>query len=207
MQLPRATPSEAQPASLKSTVLVDESVSLIHAPMGSDGAQSTCDVITGQFRVTKAGELCPECGKRHSSMPDMKVPALTNCTGVEVGHTFLLGRKYSEVLNARFTDEHNKTVVSEMGCFGLGVTRILSTIIETSHDKYDHYAVCPSRPWLLQGRNCLAHGNCPVSRLHCGVERAVEEKSRCIFSCGVLVMLTAKNRVQCSPCGARRGTV
>ena len=135
--MPHALPSEASPTSTKPTLLIDDGVSLTHAPDTHHGTEESaqCEIVTGQFRVTKAGELCPECGKRHSAILDMKSPALTNCTGVEVGHTFLLGRKYSEVLNARFTDEHNKTVVSEMGCFGLGVTRILSTIIETSNDK------------------------------------------------------------------------
>jgi prolyl-tRNA synthetase len=54
--------------------------------------------------------------------------------GIEVGHVFKLGTKYSDALKAKFLDEKGKEHSVIMGCYGIGVTRILSALIETSHD-------------------------------------------------------------------------
>jgi prolyl-tRNA synthetase len=54
--------------------------------------------------------------------------------GIEVGHVFYLGTKYSRAMNATFLDEAGKPQVMEMGCYGIGVTRILGAAIEQSHD-------------------------------------------------------------------------
>jgi prolyl-tRNA synthetase len=54
--------------------------------------------------------------------------------GIEVGHVFYLGTKYSKAMNATFLDESGKPQVMEMGCYGIGVTRILGAAIEQSHD-------------------------------------------------------------------------
>ncbi|KAI1892004.1 hypothetical protein AGOR_G00149530 [Albula goreensis] len=63
---------------------------------------------------------CPQCHKG----------TLTESKGIEVGHTFYLGTKYSHIFNATFSNPQSKPVVAEMGCFGLGVTRILAAAIE-----------------------------------------------------------------------------
>lgn len=55
--------------------------------------------------------------------------------GIEVGHVFYLGTKYSEALNATFLDENGKPKVLEMGCYGIGVTRLLGAAIEQGHDE------------------------------------------------------------------------
>ncbi|NXI58480.1 SYPM protein, partial [Chloroceryle aenea] len=62
---------------------------------------------------------CPTCGEK-----------LTQTKGIEVGHTFYLGTKYSSVSNAVFYSPENKPQLAEMGCYGLGVTRILAASIE-----------------------------------------------------------------------------
>ncbi|XP_009976951.1 PREDICTED: probable proline--tRNA ligase, mitochondrial, partial [Tauraco erythrolophus] len=62
---------------------------------------------------------CPTCGEK-----------LTQTRGIEVGHTFYLGTKYSSVSNAVFYSPDNKPQLAEMGCYGLGVTRILAASIE-----------------------------------------------------------------------------
>ncbi|NWU95369.1 SYPM protein, partial [Upupa epops] len=62
---------------------------------------------------------CPTCGEK-----------LTQTRGIEVGHTFYLGTKYSSVSNAVFYSPENKPQLAEMGCYGLGVTRILAASIE-----------------------------------------------------------------------------
>ena len=54
--------------------------------------------------------------------------------GIEVGHVFYLGTKYSKAMNATFLDETGKPALMEMGCYGIGVTRILGAAIEQSHD-------------------------------------------------------------------------
>jgi prolyl-tRNA synthetase len=54
--------------------------------------------------------------------------------GIEVGHIFQLGRKYSTVLNATVLDEQGKAVVMSMGCYGIGVTRVVAAAIEQNHD-------------------------------------------------------------------------
>jgi prolyl-tRNA synthetase len=55
--------------------------------------------------------------------------------GIEVGHVFYLGTKYSQAMNATFLDETGKPRVMEMGCYGIGVTRILGAAIEQNHDE------------------------------------------------------------------------
>ncbi len=55
--------------------------------------------------------------------------------GIEVGHVFYLGPKYSRAMNATFLDETGKPQFFEMGCYGIGVTRILGAAIEQGHDE------------------------------------------------------------------------
>jgi prolyl-tRNA synthetase len=54
--------------------------------------------------------------------------------GIEVGHIFKLGNKYSSAMNATVLDENGKTAVLEMGCYGVGVSRIVAAAIEQNHD-------------------------------------------------------------------------
>lgn len=54
--------------------------------------------------------------------------------GIEVGHIFYLGRKYSQAMNATFLDEGGRAQFFEMGCYGIGVTRIVAAAIEQNHD-------------------------------------------------------------------------
>ena len=54
--------------------------------------------------------------------------------GIEVGHVFYLGTKYSEAMKASFLDENGKPALMEMGCYGIGVTRIVGAAIEQGHD-------------------------------------------------------------------------
>ena len=54
--------------------------------------------------------------------------------GIEVGHVFYLGTKYSEALKATFLNENGKPALMEMGCYGIGVTRIVGAAIEQNHD-------------------------------------------------------------------------
>ena len=78
----------------------------------------------GDFRNVTAGEKCPDCGG-----------TVTIARGTEVGHIFKLGTKYSEAMNANFIDEDGKEKPFVMGCYGIGVTRTMASIIEQHHDE------------------------------------------------------------------------
>jgi prolyl-tRNA synthetase len=54
--------------------------------------------------------------------------------GIEVGHVFYLGTKYSKAMNAHFLDENGKPQAMEMGCYGIGITRLPAAAIEQNHD-------------------------------------------------------------------------
>jgi len=66
--------------------------------------------------------------------PDGK-GTLSIVRGIEVGHIFQLGTKYSEAMNATVLDENGKATVMTMGCYGIGVTRIVASAIEQNHDE------------------------------------------------------------------------
>ena len=76
------------------------------------------------FRMITALDGCPACGK-----------PIQIKQAIEVGHTFKLGTKYSEVLGAKFLDKEGKENTIIMGCYGIGVNRIMASAIETSNDK------------------------------------------------------------------------
>ncbi|MES9934809.1 MAG: proline--tRNA ligase [Sedimenticola sp.] len=59
---------------------------------------------------------------------------LTIARGIEVGHIFQLGQKYSEAMNACVLDENGRSLVMTMGCYGIGVSRVVSAAIEQNHD-------------------------------------------------------------------------
>jgi prolyl-tRNA synthetase len=54
--------------------------------------------------------------------------------GIEVGHIFQLGTKYSDAMEARVLDEHGKNITVTMGCYGIGVSRVVAAAIEQNHD-------------------------------------------------------------------------
>ena len=72
--------------------------------------------------ITEA-DPCPRCGG-----------AIKLRRGIEVGHVFKLGLKYSQAMNAVFLDENGREQVMVMGCYGIGVSRIVASAIEQNHD-------------------------------------------------------------------------
>ncbi|MFN9067900.1 MAG: proline--tRNA ligase [Bdellovibrionales bacterium] len=76
------------------------------------------------IRMAKAGDKCPESNGR-----------LKAFRGIEVGHVFYLGKKYSEKMKATFLDAQGKAQNFEMGCYGIGVTRTVQACIEQNHDQ------------------------------------------------------------------------
>lgn len=75
--------------------------------------------------VVQAGETCSRCEQG----------ALSIKNGIEVGHIFKLGQKYSKALNAKYLDQNGKEQIMIMGCYGIGVSRTVAAVIEQSHDE------------------------------------------------------------------------
>ena len=75
------------------------------------------------LRAVTAGEACPNCGK-----------PLRIDTAVEIGHIFKLGYRYSESMGARVLDKNGKEVMPIMGCYGIGIERILTAAVEQGND-------------------------------------------------------------------------
>jgi prolyl-tRNA synthetase len=75
--------------------------------------------------------------------------ALAICRGIEVGHIFQLRTKYSEAMKAEFLDEAGKSRAFEMGCYGIGVTRIVGAAIEQNHDDRGIIFPQPIAPFQL----------------------------------------------------------
>ncbi|EAI4447790.1 proline--tRNA ligase [Campylobacter lari] len=74
--------------------------------------------------AVKEHDLCPKCQHK-----------LKQSKGIEVGHIFKLGNKYSKAMNASYLDENGKTQFFTMGCYGMGVSRLVAVAIEASHDE------------------------------------------------------------------------
>ncbi|MGH3498031.1 MAG: proline--tRNA ligase [Nocardioidaceae bacterium] len=72
----------------------------------------------------RAGDACPNCGH-----------ALETARGIEMGHIFALGRKYSDALGLQVLDENGKLGTVTMGSYGVGVSRAVAAIVENSHDE------------------------------------------------------------------------
>ncbi len=69
--------------------------------------------------------------------------------GIEVGHVFQLGRKYSEAMQFTVLDENGKAAIPAMGCYGIGVTRIVAAAIEQNHDANGIVWPAPMAPWSV----------------------------------------------------------
>ncbi len=123
------------PIGLNCKIVVDEEVSTMkniivganefnyHLLNVNYGCNFTGDVI--ELRSASQGDLCPVCGK-----------PLAIERGIEVGQIFKLGTKYSEPLKCTYQNETGKNVPMVMGCYGIGVTRTMSSIIEQNHDDF-----------------------------------------------------------------------
>ncbi|CTP82951.1 Proline-tRNA ligase [Xanthomonas translucens pv. poae] len=69
--------------------------------------------------------------------------------GIEVGHVFQLGRQYAQALDATVLDENGKTVAMAMGCYGIGISRIVAAAIEQNHDDAGIRWPQPMAPWSV----------------------------------------------------------
>ena len=118
------------------TLVADESVTKIinHTAGGNQvdthymnvnyGRDYTAHIV-GDVRSVKAGEGCPRCSEGE----------LESARGIEAGHVFKLGKKYSESMGATYLDENGKTKTMTMGCYGIGVSRTMAAAIEQNNDE------------------------------------------------------------------------
>ena len=125
----------AGPVGLKITLWADHDVAaLTDAVTGANatdahftGVNRPRDFEVGQFadlRNAADGDPCPRCQAK-----------LALRHAIEVGHVFKLGTKYSDTLGAKFLDEKEQQHAAIMGCYGIGVNRIIAALIETQHDE------------------------------------------------------------------------
>lgn len=135
LQVTGAEVGFAGPVGLSIPLLVDQEVCMMetgitganqsdyHLSGVRPGVDFTLDTVL-DLRNAAQGDLCPKCG---SSMHLIR--------GIEVGHVFKLGTKYSEALGAVYSDAsgHEQSLI--MGCYGIGVSRVLSAVVEQHHDQ------------------------------------------------------------------------
>ncbi|XP_072275801.1 probable proline--tRNA ligase, mitochondrial [Pyxicephalus adspersus] len=79
----------------------------------------SCDFAANVETLNEEAKNCPMCSSN-----------LVESKGIEIGHTFYLGTKYSKVFNALCYDPQNKPVIAEMGCYGIGISRLMAASIE-----------------------------------------------------------------------------
>jgi prolyl-tRNA synthetase len=90
-----------------------------HVAFGRDFTAETAEI-----RNVSAGDACPSCGGR-----------LEVYRGIEAGHIFLLGTRYTEAMQAKYLDEAGVSQTIWMGCYGIGVSRLVATVVEQHHDE------------------------------------------------------------------------
>jgi len=92
----------------------------------------------GDLRQITAADPCPECGGD-----------LSLTEGIEVGHVFKLGTGYSESMNATFQDSDGQEKHFVMGCYGIGVSRVVAAAIEQNHDENGIIFPTPLAPYTV----------------------------------------------------------
>ncbi len=94
---------------------------LLHVDLGRDFQVSRF----ADLRMVKGGDPCPRCGAE-----------LRSFRGIEVGHVFFLGTKYSESMSCNYLDEGGRERPMVMGCYGIGISRTMAAAVEQNHDKF-----------------------------------------------------------------------
>ena len=122
------------------------------------------------LRAVTAGEACPNCGK-----------ALRIDTAVEIGHIFKLGYRYSESMGLRVLDKNGKEVMPIMGCYGIGIERILTAAVEQGNDENGFWLPSSIAPFEV----VIA----PVNMKDEAVRNAAEEIAKKLESAGLDVIL------------------
>jgi prolyl-tRNA synthetase len=130
---------------------------------GVDLADFKVEVFT-DLREAAEGDPCPKCGGH-----------ITFLRGIEVGHIFYLGTKYSEAMKAHYLDENGEEQVIEMGCYGIGVGRTAAAAIEQNHDDKGIIWPVPIAPFQV-ALLCLDPGNEDVNSIAEGIYEELTSK-------------------------------
>jgi prolyl-tRNA synthetase len=85
-----------------------------------------------EIDIAKAKSMYARADEMHNEAEAPK--GFKTARGIEIGHVFYLGDKYSKALGATVQDKEGKSVVVKMGCYGIGISRLVGAIIEASHD-------------------------------------------------------------------------
>ncbi|MHB8123680.1 MAG: proline--tRNA ligase [Desulfuromonadaceae bacterium] len=122
------------------------------------------------IRTVEAGDACPRCESGKLEM----------WRGIEVGHVFKLGTKYSKALNATYLDANGREQIIFMGCYGIGIGRTVAAAIEQNHDENGIIFPIPIAPF-----HCSVVA---VNTKDAGVMAAAEEIYFCLEKLGVEVL-------------------
>ena len=98
------------------------------------------DVTFKDFAKAFEGSICPKCGKK----------AITISRGIEVGNIFQLGTKYTVSMNMKYLDKDGKEQYPIMGCYGIGVGRLMASVCEVSRDENGPIWPITIAPWEVQ---------------------------------------------------------
>ncbi|MBI4395074.1 MAG: proline--tRNA ligase [Candidatus Omnitrophica bacterium] len=114
---------------------------MVRSPYGEDRIASCnkCKYIASGDLTGKEGDLCPKCGGK-----------LLFDTAMEVGHVFKLGTRYTEPFKASFRTSDGKERLILMGCYGLGINRILAALVEQHHDDKGMKWPVQAAPYQIQ---------------------------------------------------------
>jgi prolyl-tRNA synthetase len=120
--------------------------------------------VFADLRTAMAGEACPRC----------EGGVLEICRGIEVGQIFYLGKKYSESLGATYLDAEGRERPIEMGCYGIGITRLVAAAVEQNHDPHGiiwPLSIAPFHVFLLP----IQYGDKAIAEI---TDRLYDELSR-----------------------------
>jgi prolyl-tRNA synthetase len=95
--------------------------------------------VIADVAVPREGDPCPECSEK-----------LNINRGIEIGNIFQLGTKYSKPMGCTFLDENGKSKTAIMGCYGIGVGRLLASVMEENHDDWGPIWPVSIAPWQVQ---------------------------------------------------------
>ena len=109
-----------------------------HHLTGVNPGRDFSPVAVGDLRQVTAQDRCPLCGG-----------SLELTEGIEVGHIFKLGTKYSEAMHAVYQDQEGKEQTMVMGCYGIGVSRVVAAAIEQHHDENGIIFPLPLAPFQV----------------------------------------------------------
>lgn len=132
-RLSKAEPGFVGPIGLGIPIIIDNEVSLmVNFVVGANKTNyhyKNVNIddfkyeLVADIRNVKDGDVCPNCGKK-----------LIFKKGIEIGNTFKLGTKYSSLFDLNYTDKDNNLMPVLMGCYGIGLGRCLSSIVEQKND-------------------------------------------------------------------------